>query len=117
MPLTLFLRVSILRDYAGVRMKVLLGLGLLLLFLVGVALSLPFLVDLNEYQDRYRPLIEDALNRRITLQDIRLTIWPRIGARVSGFTIQDDPAFRSARLPRSLRWTSASSYSRCSAGR
>ena len=95
MPLTLFLRVSILRDYAGVRMKVLLGLGLLLLFLVGVALSLPFLVDLNEYQDRYRPLIEDALNRRITLQDIRLTIWPRIGARVSGFTIQDDPAFRS----------------------
>ncbi len=76
-------------------MKVLLGLGFLFLLLVGVALSLPFLVDLNKYQDRYRPLIEDALNRRITLQDIRLTIWPRIGARVSGFTIQDDPSFRS----------------------
>lgn len=76
-------------------MKVLLGLGFLLLLFLGVALSLPFLVDLNKYQDRYRPLIEDALNRRITLQDIRLTIWPRIGARVSGFTIQDDPAFRS----------------------
>ena len=94
-PLTLFLRVSILRGYAVVRMKVLLGLGLFFLFLLAVALSLPFLVDLNKYQDRYRPLIEEALNRRITLQDIRLTIWPRIGARVSGFTIQDDPAFRS----------------------
>ena len=76
-------------------MKALIGLMVLFLFLLGVALSLPFLVDLNKYQDRYRPLIEDALNRRITLQDIRLTIWPRIGARVSGFTIQDDPAFRS----------------------
>lgn len=76
-------------------MKVLLGLGLFLLLLVGVVLSLPFLIDLNTYQDRYRPLIEDALNRRVTLQDIRLTVWPRIGARVSGFTIQDDPAFRS----------------------
>jgi len=94
-PLTLFLRVSILRGYAVVRMKVLLALGLFFLFLLAVAVSLPFLVDLNRYQDRYRPLIEEALNRRITLQDIRLTIWPRIGARVSGFTIQDDPAFRS----------------------
>jgi AsmA protein len=76
-------------------MKVVLGLALFFVVLLGVALSLPFLVDLNKYQDRYRPLIEDALNRRVTLQDIRLTIWPRIGARVSGFTIQDDPAFRA----------------------
>jgi AsmA protein len=63
-------------------------------FLLAVVLSLPFLIDLNRYQDRYRPLIEDALNRKITLQDIRLTVWPRIGARVAGFTVQDDPSFR-----------------------
>lgn len=76
-------------------MKILAGLAILILLLLGLTVALPFLIDLNQYQDRYRPLIEDALNRKVTLQDIRLTIWPRIGARVRGFTVQDDPSFRS----------------------
>jgi uncharacterized protein involved in outer membrane biogenesis len=76
-------------------MKWLLSLGLLLLFLIVVVLSLPFLIDLNKYQEQYRPLIEQALNRKVTLHDIRLTVWPRIGARVRGFAIEDDPAFRT----------------------
>ncbi|MCE7977595.1 MAG: AsmA family protein [Nitrospira sp. NTP1] len=58
-------------------------------------IALPFLIDLNKYQDRYRPLIEEALNRNVELQDIRLTIWPRIGARIGGFVVQDDPSFRT----------------------
>ncbi|MGQ0811419.1 MAG: AsmA family protein [Nitrospiraceae bacterium] len=74
-------------------MKVLVGIGVVICLVVAVVLALPFLIDLNRYQDQYRPLIEDALNRKIVLQDIRLTIWPRIGARVAGFTVQDDPAF------------------------
>ncbi|BFU96858.1 MAG: protein of unknown function [Nitrospira sp.] len=74
-------------------MKVIIGLLIGLVLLVGVVLSLPFLIDLNKYQDQYKPLIEEALNRKVQLQDIRLTIWPRIGARVSGFTVLDDPAF------------------------
>jgi AsmA protein len=76
-------------------MKIVVGLGVVILLLVGLVLSLPFLIDLNKYQDQYRPLIEDALNRKVQLQDIRLTIWPRIGARVAGFTVLDDPAFGS----------------------
>jgi AsmA protein len=51
------------------------------------------LIDLNKYQNQYKPPIEEALNRKIFLKDIRLTIWPRIGVRVAGFTVQDDPAF------------------------
>ena len=74
-------------------MKIMIGIGVLLAVLFGVALLLPFIVDLNKYQDQYRPLIEDALNRKVTLEDIRLTIWPRLGARVAGFTIVEDPAF------------------------
>lgn len=74
-------------------MKIAIGLLVLVVLLVGVALSLPFLIDLNKYQDQYKPLIEDALNRKVQLQDIRLTIWPRIGARVEGFSVLDDPAF------------------------
>ncbi|HEX5647478.1 MAG TPA: AsmA family protein, partial [Nitrospira sp.] len=52
-------------------------------------------IDLNKYQDQYKPIIEEALNRKVQLQDIRLTVWPRIGARVAGFAVLDDPAFSS----------------------
>ena len=76
-------------------MKILIGLGVLVVLVVATILSLPFLIDLNKYQDQYKPLIEEALNRKIALQDIRLTIWPRIGARVGGFTVLDDPSFSS----------------------
>jgi AsmA protein len=61
----------------------------------GTILALPFLIDLGKYQDQYKPLIEEALNRKVQLQDIRLTIWPQIGAKVAGFSVQDDPGFGS----------------------
>ena len=76
-------------------MKIAIGLFVLVVLLVGVVLSLPFLIDLNKYQDQYKPHIEEALNRKVQLQDIRLTVWPRIGARVAGFAVLDDPAFSS----------------------
>jgi AsmA protein len=77
-------------------MKIVIGLLIVVALVVGVILTLPFLIDLNKYQDQYKPLIEDALNRKVQLQDIRLTIWPRIGARVAGFAVLDDPAFGSS---------------------
>jgi len=76
-------------------MKIAIGGLVLIVVLVGLILALPFLVDLNKYQDQYKPVIEEALNRKVQLQDIRLTIWPRIGARVAGFAVLDDPAFGS----------------------
>lgn len=76
-------------------MKIVGVLLVVLVLLVGGILSLPFLIDLNKYQDQYKPLIEEALNRKVQLQDIRLTIWPRFGARVGGFTVLDDPSFSS----------------------
>ncbi|MBK9307397.1 MAG: AsmA family protein [Nitrospira sp.] len=76
-------------------MKILIGLFVLAVLLIGTLLSLPFLVDLNKYQDQYKPLIEEALNRKVQLQDIRLTVWPRIGATVAGFAVMDDPSFDS----------------------
>lgn len=76
-------------------MKIAIGGLVLLLVLVGLIFALPFLVDLNKYQDQYKPIIEEALNRKVQLQDIRLTVWPRIGARIAGFAVLDDPAFSS----------------------
>lgn len=74
-------------------MKIVLSVVLVLFLLAGIVLALPFLVDLARYEDHYKPLIEGALNRKVTLQNIRLTIWPRIGARVGGLTVLDDPSF------------------------
>lgn len=76
-------------------MKILIGIGVVVLLLIILIVALPFLIDLNKYQNRYRPLIEEALNRKVELRDIRLTIWPRLGARIGGFIVQDDPVFRA----------------------
>jgi AsmA protein len=75
--------------------KIVLGSLIVVVVVAAVILALPFLIDLNQYQGQYKPLIEDALNRKVQLQDIHLTIWPQIGARVAGFTVLDDPTFGS----------------------
>jgi AsmA protein len=77
-------------------MKIVIGLLIAVALMVGIILALPFLVDLNKYQDQYKPLLEDALNRKVQLKDIRLTIWPGIGARVADLVVLDDPAFDSS---------------------
>ncbi len=59
-------------------MKIVIGLLIVVVLAVGSILALPFLIDLNRYQDQYKPLIEDALNRKVQLQDIRLTMWPSL---------------------------------------
>src|SRR5262245_339671 len=78
----------ILRD-----MKIVIGALIVVGLLVIGLISLPFLVDLASYQDHYKPIIENALNRKIELQSIRLMVWPRIGARIVGFKVMDDPTF------------------------
>jgi len=76
-------------------MKILLGIGAFIILLVILVILLPFIVDLNQYQAHYRPIIEEALNRKIELKDIRLTIFPRLGVRIAGFAVLDDPTFSS----------------------
>ncbi|MDQ6735833.1 MAG: AsmA family protein, partial [Nitrospirota bacterium] len=73
--------------------NVLIGFSLVIALLIVAVLLLPFLIDLNNYKDRYQPMIEEALNRKVALHDLRLTIIPRIGVRIAGFTVMDDPAF------------------------
>ncbi|MCP9447214.1 MAG: AsmA family protein [Nitrospira sp.] len=86
-------------------MKVAMGVLTLVAAVVGFALALPFLIDLNKYKDQYKPFVENALNRTMEIQDVRLTLWPPIGARVTGLSILDDPAFGSGPSPRWLHWT------------
>ncbi|MCP9438706.1 MAG: AsmA family protein [Nitrospira sp.] len=74
-------------------MKVVMGMLTLVAAVVGITSVLPFLIDLQRYQDRYKPLIEGALNRTVQIQDIRLTLWPPIGVRMTGLSVLGDPAF------------------------
>ncbi|MGH7228990.1 MAG: AsmA family protein [Nitrospiraceae bacterium] len=76
-------------------MKILLGIGAFIILLVILVILLPFIVDLNQYQAQYRPIIEEALDRKIELKDIHLTIFPRLGVRIAGFAVLDDPTFSS----------------------
>lgn len=73
--------------------KLLTAVGLIIVLLVLIVLLLPFLIDLNRYKHQYQPMIEEALNRKIIINDLRLTLVPRIGARIAGFTVMDDPIF------------------------
>ena len=73
--------------------KVMLVVGVVFAALIVIVILLPFLVNLNHYQARYLPIIEESLNRKVVLKDIRLTIFPSIGVRLSGLTVTEDPAF------------------------
>ncbi|HBP88717.1 MAG TPA: hypothetical protein DD706_13580 [Nitrospiraceae bacterium] len=69
------------------------GLAILIGLVIVVILLLPVLLDLNRYRDQYLPVLEQALHRPVDVQDVRLTLFPKLGFRVRDLTIGDDPAF------------------------
>lgn len=69
------------------------GLALSIVLVIVVILFLPVLLDLNRYRDRYLPVLEQVLHRPVDVQDVRLTLFPKLGVRVQDLTIGDDPAF------------------------
>src|SRR5438105_4065240 len=72
--------------------KVFAVLGALVLMLL-IVILLPFFIDLNAYQARYLPILEESLNRKVSVKDLRLTLLPSLGVHISGLTIMDDPLF------------------------
>jgi AsmA protein len=73
--------------------KLLTVIGVLIILLMLIVVIVPFFVDLNTYKAQYLPIVEEALNRKVTLQNIRLTILPRIGVHITGVSVMDDPLF------------------------
>ncbi|MEE9233541.1 MAG: hypothetical protein V3U07_08775, partial [Nitrospirales bacterium] len=59
--------------------KLLVGMVIVIGLLTLVVLLLPFLLDLNRYRDQYLPSLEQALHRKIEVQDVRLTLIPKLG--------------------------------------
>lgn len=73
--------------------NIMVGFVIVIGLVILVILFLPVLLDMNRYRDRYLPVLEQALHRPVNVQDVRLTIFPKLGLRVQGLTIADDPAF------------------------
>lgn len=61
--------------------------------LLGLIIALPFLLDLNRYREQYLPLLENTLQRKVDMGDVRLTLFPTLGLYVQDVQIADDPAF------------------------
>lgn len=61
--------------------------------LLGLIIALPFLLDLNRYRDQYLPFLENTLQRKVDIGDVRLSLFPTLGIQVNDIQIADDPAF------------------------
>jgi uncharacterized protein involved in outer membrane biogenesis len=71
------------------------AVAIVLVLLVLIILMLPFLLDLNRYRDQYLPVLEQALHRKVAVEGVRLTLFPKLGVQLQDVVIADDPAFSS----------------------
>jgi AsmA protein len=75
-----------------IRKAVWVGLGLVVL-LVAAILTVPAFVDLGLFKRTYLPLVEDALNRRVDVGEVRLSLIPTPSIRLSKLRVSDGPSF------------------------
>jgi AsmA protein len=68
------------------------GAALTLIALAAV-LFIPAVVDLDIFRRTYLPLIEEALQRRVRVGEVRLTLLPTPSIRLSRLEIADSPAY------------------------
>jgi AsmA protein len=60
---------------------------------VTALLVVPAFVDLEIFRQTYLPLVEEALNRRIRVGEVRLSLLPTPSIRLSDLAVADGPAF------------------------
>ncbi|HVO92250.1 MAG TPA: AsmA family protein, partial [Terriglobales bacterium] len=61
--------------------------------LFATVLIVPTFIDLGLFKRTYLPLVEDALNRRIDVSEVRLNLIPTPSIRLSKLTVSDSQAF------------------------
>src|ERR1051325_11149550 len=62
-------------------------------FLVALILVVPHFVDLGRFKRTYLPLVEEALNRRLDVGEVRLSLVPTPSIRLSNLKVFDAPAY------------------------
>ncbi len=70
----------------------LIAIGILVLLAAAIVL-VPPLIDLGAHKARYLPLVEQALQRKVDVGEIRLRIVPEPAIRLSALKVSDNPAF------------------------
>ncbi|MGE5219699.1 MAG: AsmA family protein [Chloroflexota bacterium] len=68
------------------------ALGVIAL-LIAVILVVPHFIDLGLFKRTYLPRIEEALNRRVDVNEVRLGLLPTPSIRMSNLRVFDSPAF------------------------
>jgi AsmA protein len=61
--------------------------------LITAILVVPHFVDLGLFKRTYLPLVEEALNRRVDVGEVRLSLVPTPSIRLSKLRVSDNPAF------------------------
>jgi AsmA protein len=61
--------------------------------LIAAASLLPPFIDLGSYKARYLPLAEEALQRKVDVGEVRLSVVPTPSIRLSALSVADNPAF------------------------
>jgi AsmA protein len=70
-------------------------LGILAVLLLVAAISLPFLINVNQFKPRLEATLTEALGRQVTIGDLKTSIFSG-GVRADGLAIAEDPAFGKA---------------------
>ena len=68
--------------------------GAVIVALLLLIVLLPFVLDANQYRPRIESLLNGVLNRKVSIGNIRLSIFSG-GITVSDISVADDPAFSS----------------------
>jgi AsmA protein len=74
--------------------KVIFIVGGVVVALVLLITLVPFLIEANQYRPKIESAMSSALGRKVTMGNIRLSIWSG-GVSVDTLSISDDPAFNS----------------------
>ena len=60
--------------------------------LIAAVFLLPTFVDLGVFKHSYLPMVEEALHRRVDVDEVRLTLLPAPSIRLSQLKVSDNPA-------------------------
>ncbi|HSE48133.1 MAG TPA: AsmA family protein [Terriglobales bacterium] len=77
--------------------KLWIALAVIVLLVVGAAVALPYVIDVNRYHGRIQAEIEKRVGRKVTLGPMKLSLLP-FAIRVQGTTIAEDPSFGEGKV-------------------
>ena len=71
--------------------KALIAGATVLALLIAAVIGLPTVVDLGRFKNTYLPLVEEALQRRVDVDEVRLSLMPRPSIKLSKLRLSANP--------------------------